>query len=126
MTIYVHRKMEGELFLGMYHDMVWCARSASPLDSQNFHIPDVLCNSTSKLHSPLLHSLKGKMIGCGSQWGIYCITNLQNKCWIGIVVNHSNVLISVRRSSLLDWKKDGNRTEPNCKRLNHQLWLHKF
>ena len=33
---------------------------------------------------------------------------------------------SVRRSSLLDWKKDQNRTEPNCKRLDHQLRLHKF
>ena len=33
---------------------------------------------------------------------------------------------SVRRSSLLDWKKDRNRTEPNRKRPDHQLRLHKF
>ena len=33
---------------------------------------------------------------------------------------------SVRRSSSLDWKKDRNRTEPNCKRPDHQLRLHKF
>ena len=35
-------------------------------------------------------------------------------------------VISVRRSSSLDWKKDRNRTEPNCKRPDHQLRLHKF
>ena len=34
--------------------------------------------------------------------------------------------VSVRRSSSLDWKKDRNITEPNCKRPDHQLWLHKF
>ena len=34
--------------------------------------------------------------------------------------------ISVRRSSSLDWKKDRNRTEPNCKRPDHRLRLHKF
>ena len=33
---------------------------------------------------------------------------------------------SVRRSSSLDWKKDRNRTEPNRKRPDHQLQLHKF
>ena len=33
---------------------------------------------------------------------------------------------SVHRSSLLDWKKDWNRTESNCKRPDHQLQLHKF
>ena len=33
---------------------------------------------------------------------------------------------SVRRSSLLDWKKDRNWTEPNCKRPDHWLRLHKF
>ena len=33
---------------------------------------------------------------------------------------------SVCRSSLLDWKKDRNRTEPNCKRPDHRLRLHKF
>ena len=33
---------------------------------------------------------------------------------------------SVRRSSSLDWKKDRNRTEPNCKRPDHLLRLHKF
>ena len=33
---------------------------------------------------------------------------------------------SVRRSSSLDWKKDQNRTEPNCKRPDHRLRLHKF
>ena len=33
---------------------------------------------------------------------------------------------SVRRSSLLDWKKDWNWTEPNCKRPDHRLRLHKF
>ena len=33
---------------------------------------------------------------------------------------------SVRRSSSLDWKKDRNWTEPNCKRPDHQLRLHKF
>ena len=36
------------------------------------------------------------------------------------------LLTSVRRSSLLDWKKDWIRTEPNCKRPNHRLQLHKF
>ena len=35
-------------------------------------------------------------------------------------------LSSVRRSSSLDWKKDRNRTEPNCKRPDHRLQLHKF
>ena len=35
-------------------------------------------------------------------------------------------LPSVRRSSSLDWKKDRNRTEPNCKRPDHRLRLHKF
>ena len=33
---------------------------------------------------------------------------------------------SICRSSSLDWKKNRNRTEPNCKRPDHQLWLHKF
>ena len=33
---------------------------------------------------------------------------------------------SVCRSSLLDWKKDRNQTEPNCKKPDHRLWLHKF
>ena len=33
---------------------------------------------------------------------------------------------SVRRSSLLDWKKDWNWTEPNRKRPDHRLRLHKF
>ena len=33
---------------------------------------------------------------------------------------------SVRRSSSLDWKKDRNRTEPNRKRPDHRLRLHKF
>ena len=33
---------------------------------------------------------------------------------------------SVCRSSSLDWKKDQNRTEPNCKRLDHWPQLHKF
>ena len=33
---------------------------------------------------------------------------------------------SVRRSSSLDWKKDRNRTEPNHKRPDHRLQLHKF
>ena len=33
---------------------------------------------------------------------------------------------SVHRSSSLDWKKDPNWTEPNCKRPDHRLWLHKF
>ena len=33
---------------------------------------------------------------------------------------------SVCRSSSLDWKKDQNWTEPNCKRLDHWLQLHKF
>jgi len=32
-------------------------------------------------------------------------------------------LISVHRSSWLDWKYDQNWTEPNCKGLDHQLWL---
>ena len=35
-------------------------------------------------------------------------------------------LNSVRRSSSLGWKKDRNRTEPNCKRPDHRLRLHKF
>ena len=34
--------------------------------------------------------------------------------------------ISVCRSSSLDWKKYRNRTEPNWKRLDHWLRLHKF
>ena len=34
--------------------------------------------------------------------------------------------ISVRRTSFLDWKKDRNWTEPNCKRPDHRLQLHKF
>ena len=34
--------------------------------------------------------------------------------------------ISVCRSSSLDWKKDRNQTEPNCKRPDHRLRLHKF
>ena len=38
----------------------------------------------------------------------------------------SPVATSVRRSSLLDWKKDRNRTEPNRKRPDHRLRLHKF
>ena len=33
---------------------------------------------------------------------------------------------SVCRSSSLDWKKDRNRTEPNRKRPDHRLRLHKF
>ena len=36
------------------------------------------------------------------------------------------ITTSVHRSSSLDWKKDRNQTEPNCKRLDHQLRLHKF
>ena len=35
-------------------------------------------------------------------------------------------ITSVHRSSSLDWKKDRNRTEPNCKRPDHRLRLHKF
>ena len=38
----------------------------------------------------------------------------------------SQLEISVCRSSSLDWKKDQNRTEPNCKRPDHRLRLHKF
>ena len=37
-----------------------------------------------------------------------------------------SIVISVRRSSSLDWKKDQNRTKPNCKRPDHWLQLHKF
>ena len=33
---------------------------------------------------------------------------------------------SVRRSSSLDWKKDWNQTEPNCKRLDHRLQLQRL
>ena len=40
--------------------------------------------------------------------------------------NTSLAVPSVCRSSSLDWKKDRNRTEHNCKRLDHWLWLHKF
>ena len=40
--------------------------------------------------------------------------------------DHVSSLSSVRRSSSLDWKKDRNRTEPNCKRPDHWLRLHKF
>ena len=36
------------------------------------------------------------------------------------------IVCSVRRSSSLDWKKDRNLTEPNCKRPDHWLGLHKF
>ena len=32
----------------------------------------------------------------------------------------------IHRSSFLDQKKDWNWTEPNCRRLNHQLQLYKF
>ena len=35
-------------------------------------------------------------------------------------------MFNVCRSSLLDWKKDRNWTEPNCKRPDHRLQLHKF
>ena len=36
------------------------------------------------------------------------------------------LVTSVHRSSSLDWKKDRNRTEPNRKRPDHRLRLHKF
>ena len=56
-----------------------------------------------------------------------------DKCVIGqhmiIQPSHLNSLTfiaSVRRSSLLDWKKDRNWTEPNCKRPDHWLRLHTF
>ena len=38
----------------------------------------------------------------------------------------AHYMISVRRSSSLDWKKDRNRTEPNRKRPDHRLRLPKF
>ena len=38
----------------------------------------------------------------------------------------SPVVFSVHRSSSLDWKKDRNWTEPNCKGPDHRLRLHKF
>ena len=38
----------------------------------------------------------------------------------------SGATFSVCRSTSLDWKKDRNRTELNCKRPDHQLRLHKF
>ena len=44
-------------------------------------------------------------------------------CWGAII---SCLVVSVRRSSSLDWKKDRNWTEPNCKRPDHRLRLHKF
>ena len=41
--------------------------------------------------------------------------------------NIKNIALdSICRSSLLDWKKDRNWTELNCKRPDHQLQLHKF
>ena len=44
-----------------------------------------------------------------------------------VINNHENSMpASVRRSSSVDWKKDRNWTESNCKRLDHQLQLHKF
>ena len=40
MTIYVHRQSRGRAIFE--DDTVWRAGSASPPDSRNFHIPDVL------------------------------------------------------------------------------------
>ena len=50
------------------------------------------------------------------------------KIVLGNHLKTSNSLfsVSVHRSSSLDWKKDWNRTEPNCKRPDHWLQLHKF
>ena len=42
-------------------------------------------------------------------------------------VDHQHMpMSSIHRSSSLDWKKDWNQTEPNCKRWDHWLQLHKF
>ena len=59
------------------------------------------------------------LVICG--WGI-------DVCgWVVVVIWGCLLFMgSVRRSSSLDWKKDRNRTEPNCKRPDHRLRLHKF
>ena len=42
------------------------------------------------------------------------------------MVNGWSMWLVFCRSSSLDWIKDRNRTEPNCKRPDHRLRLHKF
>ena len=48
---------------------------------------------------------------------MWCLQHLALPQWL---------MTSVHRSSSLDWKKDRNRTEPNCKRPDHRLQLDKF
>ena len=71
----------------------------------------ILCTDTSDhMASSLLHSAF-----CKGSWP-HPLVGPSQGCLLG----------SVHRSSLLDWKKDQNWTEPNCKGPDHWLRLHKF
>ena len=67
------------------------------------------------------------MLGCASSAGHSLLGHAPwtpwYTCLIPVLVDMFYVMASVRRSSSLDWKYDRNRTEPNCKRPDHQLQL---
>ena len=63
--------------------------------------------------------------GCqlSGRWRTWCQYPIMT---MTMIHHHPAPMTSVRRSSFLDWKKDWNQTEPNCKRPDHQLRLHKL
>ena len=95
--------------------------------SQYFTVPHLFLQESRNLCCSKGGLCERKKVFCG---------RVTNSGWNGFKHGHQGVFdkgnvsgifgASVCRSSSLDWKKDPNRTEPNRKRPDHRLRLHKF